>query len=117
MTPLPDAEPPGGPRRPASVLPHTAVRAPQRRSRLTDTRRSPTTDSSPTAVPPHSSQPTDRSTDWLCLALHQLGRPEDELVLFERTLTHANDLGLFAEELSLDGEQLGNFRQAFTTLR
>ena len=35
--------------------------------------------------------------------------------MFERMLAHANDLGLFAEEIDpQDGSQLGNFPQAFT---
>jgi GH15 family glucan-1,4-alpha-glucosidase len=35
---------------------------------------------------------------------------------FEKTLGYANHLGLFAEELGLAGQQLGNFPQAFTHL-
>ena len=35
---------------------------------------------------------------------------------FEKTLGYANHLGLYAEELALSGEQLGNFPQAFTHL-
>jgi GH15 family glucan-1,4-alpha-glucosidase len=53
-------------------------------------------------------------TLWLCLALHQIGAHEEALNLFERTLAHANDLGLLSEELTPDGEQLGNFPQAFS---
>jgi GH15 family glucan-1,4-alpha-glucosidase len=53
-------------------------------------------------------------TFWLCLALHQIGAREEALALFEQTLAHANDLGLLSEELSPEGEQLGNFPQAFT---
>jgi GH15 family glucan-1,4-alpha-glucosidase len=53
-------------------------------------------------------------TFWLALALHQIGARDDALELFEQTLSHANDLGLLSEELSPDGEQLGNFPQAFT---
>jgi GH15 family glucan-1,4-alpha-glucosidase len=35
---------------------------------------------------------------------------------FEKMLTYANHVGLFAEEIGLSGEQLGNFPQAFTHL-
>jgi GH15 family glucan-1,4-alpha-glucosidase len=52
-------------------------------------------------------------TFWLCLALHQIGARAEALALFEQTLAHANDLGLLSEELSPEGEQLGNFPQAF----
>jgi GH15 family glucan-1,4-alpha-glucosidase len=35
---------------------------------------------------------------------------------FEKTLSYANHLGLYSEELGLNGEHLGNFPQAFTHL-
>jgi GH15 family glucan-1,4-alpha-glucosidase len=35
---------------------------------------------------------------------------------FEKMLGYANHLGLYSEELSFEGEQLGNFPQAFTHL-
>ncbi len=35
---------------------------------------------------------------------------------FEKTLGYANHLGLYSEELGLNGQQLGNFPQAFTHL-
>ena len=35
---------------------------------------------------------------------------------FEKTLGYANHVGLYAEELGLNGEQLGNFPQALTHL-
>jgi alpha,alpha-trehalase len=53
-------------------------------------------------------------TLWLSLALSQIGAYDEALALFERTLACANDLGLLSEELAPDGEQLGNFPQAFT---
>lgn len=37
-------------------------------------------------------------------------------LLFEQMLTFSNHLGLFSEELSHEGEMLGNFPQAFTHL-
>ncbi|WP_394846719.1 glycoside hydrolase family 15 protein [Pendulispora brunnea] len=40
---------------------------------------------------------------------------EEAELWFEQTLSYANDLGLFAEEMDLEtGEALGNFPQAFT---
>jgi len=36
--------------------------------------------------------------------------------VFEKMLTHANHVGLFAEEIGPAGEALGNFPQAFTHL-
>jgi GH15 family glucan-1,4-alpha-glucosidase len=36
--------------------------------------------------------------------------------VFEKMLTYANHLGLYAEEISPTGEQLGNFPQAFSHL-
>jgi GH15 family glucan-1,4-alpha-glucosidase len=50
---------------------------------------------------------------WLCLALHQIGARDEAMARFQQTLDRANDLGLLSEELSADGEQLGNFPQAF----
>jgi len=37
-------------------------------------------------------------------------------LLFEKMLSYANRLRLYAEELSLTGEQLGSFPQAFTLM-
>ncbi|GAA1445972.1 glycoside hydrolase family 15 protein [Leifsonia poae] len=49
-------------------------------------------------------------------ALARTGRVEDARLTFEKMLTYANHVGLFAEEISATGEQLGNFPQAFTHL-
>jgi len=49
-------------------------------------------------------------------ALARSGRLEDARLVFEKMLTYANHVGLFAEEIGLTGEQLGNFPQAFTHL-
>lgn len=53
-------------------------------------------------------------TLWLVLALLAIGSNGEAEILFERVLSAANDLGLYSEELSPQGEQLGNFPQAFT---
>ena len=53
-------------------------------------------------------------TLWLCIALLQIGDTDGAREVFDRVCAHANDLGLLAEELTPDGEQLGNYPQAFT---
>jgi GH15 family glucan-1,4-alpha-glucosidase len=53
-------------------------------------------------------------TLWLCNALLQIGDVEAARELFDRVAGCANDLGLLAEELTPDGEQLGNYPQAYT---
>jgi GH15 family glucan-1,4-alpha-glucosidase len=55
-------------------------------------------------------------TFWYVEALAKAGRLEDARITFEKMLTYANHLGLYAEEIGLTGEQLGNFPQAFTHL-
>jgi GH15 family glucan-1,4-alpha-glucosidase len=49
-----------------------------------------------------------------CLAL--MGRFEEAKEHFEKMLGYANHLGLFAEQLGMKGQHLGNFPQAFTHL-
>jgi GH15 family glucan-1,4-alpha-glucosidase len=48
--------------------------------------------------------------------LARAGRLEDARLTFEKMLTYSNHLGLFAEEIGPNGEQFGNFPQAFTHL-
>jgi GH15 family glucan-1,4-alpha-glucosidase len=55
-------------------------------------------------------------TFWYVEALARSGRLEQARLAFEKMLTYANHLGLYAEEIGLTGEQLGNFPQAFTHL-
>jgi GH15 family glucan-1,4-alpha-glucosidase len=55
-------------------------------------------------------------TFWYVDALARSGRLEEAQLVFEKMLTYANPLGLFAEEIGLTGEQLGNFPQAFSHL-
>ena len=38
------------------------------------------------------------------------------MLFLSKTLAYANHLGLYSEELGLNGQQLGNFPQAFTHL-
>ena len=47
-------------------------------------------------------------------ALTRAGRISEARLLFEKMLSYANYLRLYAEELSLTGEQLGSFPKAFT---
>ena len=49
-------------------------------------------------------------------ALARAGRVRQARFTFEKMLTYANHVGLFAEEIGPSGEQLGNFPQAFTHL-
>ncbi|MGW2376526.1 MULTISPECIES: glycoside hydrolase family 15 protein [Kitasatospora] len=53
---------------------------------------------------------------WYVEALARAGRLEEARLAFEKMLTYANHLGLYAEEIGRTGEQLGNFPQAFTHL-
>ena len=53
-------------------------------------------------------------TFWLVEALTRAGRLEEARFIFEKMLTYANHLGLYAEEIGPSGEALGNFPQAFT---
>ncbi|KUO16563.1 glycoside hydrolase family 15 protein [Streptomyces dysideae] len=53
---------------------------------------------------------------WYVEAMVRAGRVDEARLAFEKMLTYANHLGLYAEELSHTGEQQGNFPQAFTHL-
>jgi len=53
-------------------------------------------------------------TFWLVEALTRAGYLEEARYIFEKMLTYANHLGLYAEEIGPSGEALGNFPQAFT---
>ncbi|ADI37815.1 uncharacterized protein C4H3.03c [Waddlia chondrophila 2032/99] len=53
---------------------------------------------------------------WYVECLSRSGDVQQARYLFEKMLSYANHLGLYAEELSVEGRQLGNFPQAFTHL-
>ena len=55
-------------------------------------------------------------TFWYVEALARAGRLDEARLIFEKMLTYANHLGLYAEQIGSTGEQLGNFPQAFTHL-
>jgi GH15 family glucan-1,4-alpha-glucosidase len=55
-------------------------------------------------------------TFWYVETLARAGRLAEARLVFEKMLTYGNHLGLYAEELGRNGEQLGNFPQAFTHL-
>ena len=53
---------------------------------------------------------------WSVEALTRAGRLEEARLAFEKMLTYANHLGLYAEQIGRTGEQQGNFPQALTHL-
>ncbi|MFF0200320.1 glycoside hydrolase family 15 protein [Streptomyces sp. NPDC005017] len=53
---------------------------------------------------------------WYVEALVHAGRVDEACLAFEKMLTYANHVGLYAEEIGQTGEQQGNFPQAFTHL-
>jgi GH15 family glucan-1,4-alpha-glucosidase len=55
-------------------------------------------------------------TFWYVDALARAGRIDEARLTFEKMHTYANHLGLYSEEISSTGEQLGNFPQAFSHL-
>jgi GH15 family glucan-1,4-alpha-glucosidase len=53
---------------------------------------------------------------WYVEALTRAGRMDEARLAFEKMLTYANHLGLYAEQISRTGQQQGNFPQALTHL-
>jgi GH15 family glucan-1,4-alpha-glucosidase len=53
---------------------------------------------------------------WLVECLTRAGLLDDARLVFEKMLTYASGLGLFAEQVSDTGDALGNYPQAFTHL-
>ena len=46
---------------------------------------------------------------WYVEALIRAGRPDEAWLAFEKMLSYANHLGLYAEQISGTGQQQGNF--------
>ncbi|MCO6432186.1 MAG: glycoside hydrolase family 15 protein [Deltaproteobacteria bacterium] len=55
-------------------------------------------------------------TFWLVECLTRAGQLSKARLMFEKMLSYANHLGLYAEEIGASGEALGNYPQAFTHL-
>ncbi|MGW9428002.1 glycoside hydrolase family 15 protein [Streptomyces decoyicus] len=53
---------------------------------------------------------------WWVEALARTGQIDEARVALEKMFTYANHLGLYAEQIGMTGEHLGNFPQAFTHL-
>ncbi|MFK0168701.1 glycoside hydrolase family 15 protein [Streptomyces sp. NPDC090306] len=53
---------------------------------------------------------------WWVEALTRTGQTEHARLALEKVFTYANHVGLYAEQIGLTGEHLGNFPQAFTHL-
>ena len=51
---------------------------------------------------------------WYVEALTRVGRLDDARLALEKMFTYANHVGLYAEQVSATGDQVGNFPQAFT---
>ncbi|WP_423146037.1 glycoside hydrolase family 15 protein [Rubrolithibacter danxiaensis] len=55
-------------------------------------------------------------TFWYVECLSRSGQLDKARLFFEKMLAYANHLGLYSEQLDINGEHLGNFPQAFTHL-
>ena len=55
-------------------------------------------------------------TFWYVECLARAGQLDKATLFFEKMLGYANHVGLYAEQLGVKGEHLGNFPQAFTHL-
>jgi GH15 family glucan-1,4-alpha-glucosidase len=53
---------------------------------------------------------------WLVECLTRAGRHDEARFVFEKMLSYANHVGLYAEQIGESGQALGNFPQAFTHL-
>jgi GH15 family glucan-1,4-alpha-glucosidase len=53
---------------------------------------------------------------WYAEALARAGRVDEGRLVFEKMLAYSNHVGLYSEEVAVDGASLGNFPQALTHL-
>jgi len=53
---------------------------------------------------------------WLAESLARARRIDEGRMILEKMFTYSNHVGLYAEEIGLTGEALGNYPQAFTHL-
>jgi pentatricopeptide repeat protein len=53
---------------------------------------------------------------WYVEALARAGRLDEARLAFEKMLTHASHVGLYAGQIGRAGQQQGNFPQALTHL-
>ena len=53
---------------------------------------------------------------WYVECVAKSGQIEKATILFEKLLGYTNHVGLYAEQIGVDGQHLGNFPQAFTHL-
>ena len=53
---------------------------------------------------------------WYVEALARAGCLDEARLAFEKMLTHANPIGLYAEQIGRDVQEQGNFPQALTHL-
>jgi GH15 family glucan-1,4-alpha-glucosidase len=53
---------------------------------------------------------------WYVEALTRANRLDDAQLALEKMFSYANHVGLYAEQVSATGDQVGNFPQAFTHL-
>jgi hypothetical protein len=69
-----------------------------------------------TGIKARAESPSSQCSFWYVEALTRAGRLDEARLAFEKMLTYANHVGLFAEQISRTGEQQGNFPQALTHL-
>lgn len=53
---------------------------------------------------------------WYAECLARVGRVEESATVMQKLLGYGNHVGLFSEEIAVNGDQLGNFPQAFSHL-